>query len=79
MLKSHDSVHNQILSQTTATNGKVADIQKWRERISGGIVVAAFVIPTFFGVIGGVIGWLAYQVTTFDEKIQEALSVYEVP
>jgi hypothetical protein len=74
-LRSHDNVHNAILSQTTATNGKVANIQKWRERMNGGIIVAAFVIPTFFGVLG----WMAYQITIFDEKIQEALSVYERP
>jgi hypothetical protein len=75
LLNSHTEVHKQILTQTTNTNGKVADIQKWRERVSGGIVVCAFVIPTFFGVIG----WMAYQITTFDKQIQEALSVYEVP
>jgi hypothetical protein len=75
MLRSHDDVHNAILSQTTTTNGKVADIQKWRERMSGGIIVCAFVIPTFFGVIG----WMAYQITNFDKQVQEALSVYESP
>lgn len=64
-----------IETQTTNTNGKVAEIQKWRERVNGGVLVAVFVLPTFFTVIG----WMAYQITTFDKQIQEALSVYEVP
>ena len=74
-LEDHTKVHTQILLQTTATNGKVADIQKWRERMSGAVVVCAFIIPTVFGMIG----WMAYEITHFDERIQDALSAYEQP
>lgn len=74
-LDEHAEVHTQILEQTTATNGKVASIQKWRERMNGAVVVIVFLIPTLIGFIG----WMAYQITTFDSQIQKALSVYEAP
>lgn len=74
-LDEHTVVHTKILAQTTATNGKIADIQKWRERMNGAVSVMIFVVPTILAFIG----WMAYQITRFDDQIQEALSVYEVP
>jgi len=36
-----------ILIQTTATNGKMAEIQRWKERMTGGIIVLnVIVLPT---------------------------------
>lgn len=74
-LDEHSEVHDKILEQTTATNGKVASIQRWRERMNGAIVVIVFLIPTLIGFMA----WMAYEVTHFDSKIQQALSVYEQP
>lgn len=74
-LDEHAQVHEQILQQTTATNGKVASIQKWRERMNGAVTVMVFLLPTLIGFIG----WMAYEITTFDSQIQDALSVYESP
>lgn len=71
----HTGVHAQILEQTTATNGKVGSIQKWREQMNGAIKVMVFIIPTVFGLMG----WMAWEITHFDSKIKEALSVYETP
>lgn len=74
-LDDHTEVHTKILEQTTATNGKVAEIQRWRERMNGAVMVMVFIIPTLLGFIG----WMAYEITHFDDQIQDALSVYEVP
>jgi hypothetical protein len=39
--------HEVILEQVKKTNGSVADIQQWRERITGGAaVVSVIIIPT---------------------------------
>jgi hypothetical protein len=46
-----------ILAQTTLTNGKMAEIQKWKERITGGmIVINVIVLP--------VVMFLFYQYLT---------------
>jgi len=74
-LDEHTEVHTKILAQTTATNGKIADIQKWRERMNGAVSVMIFIVPTILAFIG----WMAYQITHFDDQIQQALSIYEVP
>jgi hypothetical protein len=74
-LDEHAEVHAQILEQTTTTNGKVASIQKWRERMSGAVAVMVFLVPTVLGFMG----WMAYEITQFDEYVQEALSAYETP
>ena len=74
-LDGHAEVHDKILQQTTATNGKVASIQKWRERLNGAIAVMIFLIPTILGFLG----WMAYEISHLDTKIHEALSVYEQP
>ena len=71
-LDEHAEVHSQILEQTTTTNGKVASIQKWREQMKGAITVMVFLVPTIIGFMG----WMAYEVTQFDNYVQEALSAY---
>lgn len=55
-------------------NGKMAAISKWKERVSGGLVVVIFLIPTIFGMMG----WMAYEIVNFDMKIQHALSGFEL-
>ena len=74
-LDEHAEVHEQILAQTTATNGKVASIQKWRERMNGAVLVIVFLLPTLIGLMS----WMAYEITNFDDYVQQALKQYEVP
>lgn len=79
-LEEHGQTHEKILSAVKETNGKVANIQAWRERVNGGSVVAvafmsAIVIP--------ILVWAVYTLSNLDrtinESIQKALSVYEIP
>jgi len=38
--------HEQIITQTTKTNGSVASLQKWRYQITGALVVLnIFIVP----------------------------------
>lgn len=74
-LDEHAEVHSQILEQTTATNGKVASIQKWRERMNGAVLVIVFLLPTLIGLMS----WMAYEITNFDDYVQDALTQYETP
>lgn len=63
-----------IETQTTKTNGHVADINKWRERMNGGAVVAG-VFMTF--VVMPILAWslivLVNLPNTINNGIQEAL------
>ena len=46
--------HKAILFQTTKTNGTIADIQKWRYTVTGGlIVINSFILPILL--------WLIYK------------------
>lgn len=74
-LDEHNVVHGEILRETRATNGKVASIQRWREQMNGAIKVLAFIIPTIFALLG----WMSYEIIHIDDRIQEALSIYEIP
>ena len=48
--------HEQILAQTTKTNGKVAEISKTQERLTGALIaINVIVLPVVIGVI---INWL---------------------
>lgn len=73
----HTVVHSQILEQTTNTNGKVASIQKWRERANGIVLAVTFLFPF---ILGG-LWWVSSIVlhNSIESAIQEALSVYEIP
>jgi hypothetical protein len=44
LMKTNKTEHEAILKQTTATNGKVAEIIKWKERMTGGIVVLNIIV-----------------------------------
>lgn len=53
-----EKLHNQdvalsdIKTQTTKTNGTVADIKKWRERATGAAtIVSSVVLPLIFGML----------------------------
>lgn len=74
-LDEHAEVHAQILEQVKATNGKVAEIQRWRERMIGaawvgGVVVTVIIIP--------LATWAVLVVNSIDKKIVEALDNYEI-
>lgn len=56
-----------IENQTTATNGKVADIQRWRERTTGAAgVVLIVVVP--------LLAWGLYKVANIKDEIQRGVS-----
>ena len=72
--------NDRIEEQTKKTNGSVAEINKWRERVNGGALVASIfmsviVIPMF--------SWCIYTMLHIDDMIssgiKDALSVYETP
>lgn len=76
-LVEHTMVHAQILEQTTTTNGKVASIQKWRERTNGGLVALIFLFPFLLGGLW----WVSSIVLqdTIEKAVESALTVYEMP
>lgn len=77
----HDTSNSlqEILGQTTRTNGAVADINKWRERINGGAIVAGFFLTL---VIIPILTWAVYVLVNIDATVQssivKALSVYDI-
>lgn len=68
-----------ILKQTMATNGKVADIQKWRERVMG---YATAVIVVGGAVIMPLLGWGLYRLANIDaitrSVVADELSTYQI-
>jgi hypothetical protein len=45
--KSYTEGHQDLVVRVNKTNGSVAEISKWKERMTGGLVVInAFVVPT---------------------------------
>ena len=76
-LLEHTGVHSQILEQTTTTNGKVASIQKWRERTNGVMISLLFLFPFL---IAGL--WWASSIilhNSIEDAVKSALSIYEIP
>lgn len=69
----------EIKVQTTTTNGKVADINKWRERMNGGAVVAGFFMTT---IVLPILGWAIYVLVnvnnTIHKSVDEAISAYQI-
>lgn len=76
-LDQHGEKHDEILvvvqdvrGEARATNGKVADINSWREQVNGGAKVAAF----FFTVlVVPILGWAIFVLSTIEAKIHESL------
>lgn len=70
-LDAHTDVHTQILDHVKATNGKVAEIQKWRERMvgamwAGGILCTVVILP--------LLTWAILEVNSLDEQINTAVT-----
>lgn len=70
---------SKILEQTTKTNGSVADINRWRERLNGalsasGVFMALVVLP--------ILAWSLYVLSnlpnTVHSAVDDALSVYTI-
>lgn len=68
-----------IIAQTTKTNGSVADINRWRERMNGAGLVAGFFMTV---IVIPVLTWSIYVLininNTIETSVQKALSTYEV-
>lgn len=64
-----------ILDQTTATNGAVGRIQKWKERVMGATYILGFIVLP-------ILTWALLQVVnigdSIEEGIQNELSNYNV-
>jgi len=70
---------DRIEEQTKKTNGAVADINKWRERVNGmgiasGVFMTIIVIP--------ILGWSLYILVninnTVHQSVDQALSAYNI-
>jgi hypothetical protein len=70
---------DRIESQTVLTNGKVADINKWRERANGGAMVAGIFMSV---IVIPILAWAIYVLvnihTTIQQSVDAALSVYNI-
>lgn len=70
---------SRIEIQTTMTNGKVTDINRWRERINGGAIVAGVFMTL---IVMPILGWSIFVLVNIKETIHlsvdQALSVYNV-
>lgn len=77
--------HNQnnalaeILVQTKKTNGAIADINRWRERINGAAFVGGFFVTV---IVVPVLSWAIYVLVNINQTIHasvdQALSAYDV-
>lgn len=71
--REHDLIFNDIRealvrieTQTTTTNGKVADITKWRERVTGGLMAGSLIgLPIFI--------WAVVTLRDLPNDIREAV------
>ncbi len=69
--ESHGETHKEILTAVKITNGKVADIQAWRERVNGGSIVLSLFMTTIFIPI---VGWMVYTMLHMDDMIARGIS-----
>lgn len=79
--KWHDITNDiqDILLQTTKTNGTVADLNRWRERINGGAMVAGvFMTIVVMPILVYAIITLVNMPTTINDAVDKALSVYDI-
>lgn len=68
-----------IIVQTTKTNGSVAELNRWRERINGGaIVTGVFMSLIVMPILVFAIITLVNLPESIDEAVDKALSAYEV-
>jgi hypothetical protein len=85
-LEEHGEKHDQILgvayevrAEARATNGKVAEINKWREQVNGGAKVAAFFMTV---IVVPILAWAIFVLSTIESKIHqsidEALQAYNI-
>lgn len=69
----------EIKTQTTKTNGTVADINKWRERVNGGAIATGAFLSV---IVMPVLAWAIYVLVninqTIHQSIDEALSAYSI-
>lgn len=79
--KWHDqaNITQNILLQTTKTNGSVADINRWRERVNG-MAIAAGIFMTL--IVVPILAWAIYVLVNIQQTIHvsvdDALSAYNV-
>jgi len=70
---------DRIETQTTKTNGAVADINKWRERINGGAIASGVFMTV---IVIPILCWAIYVLVniqqTIHQSIDEALAAYEI-
>lgn len=77
----HDIANSlqRIELQTTKTNGSVADLNRWRERMNGGATVAG-IFMTF--IVIPILAWAIFVLvhinTTINDSIQQALQAYDL-
>ncbi len=74
-LEEHGKTHEKILDAVTKTNGKVADIQAWRERMNGASLVA---FAFFSAIIIPIVTWMVYSILHLPDLIRDELSAYEI-
>lgn len=72
-----DSFHDKLMDkldgiefQTTKTNGSIADINRWRERVNG-MAIASGVFMTI--VVMPVLAWAIFVLVNIQEQIHQAV------
>lgn len=79
--KWHDTADllQEIKSQTQKTNGAVADLNRWRERINGGAMVAGIFMTI---IVMPILCWAIYVLVNIQSAIHssvvETLQAYDV-
>lgn len=68
-----------ILTQTTKTNGSIAEINRWRERVNGGAMVASI----FMGaIVMPILAWSIYTLVhingIINSAVHDALQAYNI-
>lgn len=66
---------SRVEAQTTKTNGRVSEMERWRSFMTGGMaVLVTIVVP--------VLAWAIYRLVNLDhvihESVDEALSAYDI-
>lgn len=68
-----------IIIQTTKTNGSVADLNRWRERMNGGAIVAGVFMTV---IVIPILAWSLYVLVNINQTVHEsvdaALSAYNI-